>query len=96
MSLVAIKVRVLWLSPVNHRSSAIHTQVPPVRVSLKVRVTLTVPSQPRIVSHAYSSTPYIYILYVYMSDDPWLTRDCQSNCDGQGYSDKGVLEYACL
>ena len=26
-----------------------------------------------------------------LADDPWLTRDCQSNSDGQGYSDKGYL-----
>ena len=24
-------------------------------------------------------------------DDPWLTGDCQSNSDGQEYSDKGHL-----
>ena len=35
----------------------VHTQVPVVRVSLTVRVTLTIPGQPRIVSHAYSSAP---------------------------------------
>ena len=32
-----------------------------------------------------------------LADDPWLTGDCQSNSDGQGYSDKGYLSiYAYL
>ena len=53
----SLTVRITLTSPVNHISSAMFTQVPLVRVSLTVRVTLTVPGQPRIVSHAYSSTP---------------------------------------
>ena len=26
-----------------------------------------------------------------LADDPWLIGDCQSNSDGQGYSDNGYL-----
>ena len=55
-------------------------------VAISVRVTVAIPGQPQIVSHTYLSTP---CQSKNMSDDLWLTGDCQSNSDGQGHSDKG-------
>ena len=49
-------------------------------VAMGVRVTLAIPGQPRIVSHAYC------IVYT----------PCQSISDGQGYSDRGTRQYAWL
>ena len=31
-----------------------------------------------------------------MADDPWLSGDCQSISDGQGYSDSGTIQDAWL
>ena len=79
MSLVVICVRVTVAIPSQPwvpSQPYTHTQVPLVRVSLTVSQSYS--GNPR---STMDRQPYI----------PWLTRDCQSISDGQGYSDKGYL-----